>query len=71
MQVGARLIKSEGAAALMKGAGVFSLKRAADWTTRYLFVVMIEEALRAGPQGEPVPPAAAAAAFMRMHSTSR
>ena len=47
--VGARIIASEGPGALMKGAGIFSLKRAADWTTRFLFVVMVEEALRAGP----------------------
>lgn len=33
----------------MKGVSVFSLKRAADWTTRYLFVVMVEEALRSSP----------------------
>jgi hypothetical protein len=33
----------------MKGVGVFSLKRAADWTTRYLFVVMVEEAIRPSP----------------------
>jgi len=48
-KVGARVIKTEGVGALMKGAGVFSLKRAADWTTRYLFVVMVEEAMRGSP----------------------
>ena len=47
--VGARIISSEGPGALMKGAGIFSLKRAADWTTRFLFVVMVEEAMRSGP----------------------
>jgi hypothetical protein len=34
----------------MKGSGIFSLKRAADWTTRYMFVVMVEEAMRNNPQ---------------------
>lgn len=47
--VGARIIAAEGPAALMKGAGIFSMKRAADWTTRFLFVVMVEEAMRAAP----------------------
>jgi hypothetical protein len=44
--VGGRIVRNEGPAALMKGVGVFSLKRAADWTTRYLFVVMVEDAMR-------------------------
>ena len=44
-QVGARVIKDEGVMALMKGVGVFSFKRFADWTTRYLFVVMTENIL--------------------------
>lgn len=48
-KVGARLIRSEGVSALMKGAGMFSLKRAADWTTRYMFVVMVENWMRASP----------------------
>ena len=47
--VGARIIRAEGAGALMKGSGIFSLKRAADWTTRFLFVVMVENAMRAAP----------------------
>ena len=47
--VGARIIRAEGAGALMKGSGIFSLKRAADWTTRFLFVVMVEEAMRDAP----------------------
>ena len=47
--VGARIIRAEGAGALMKGAGIFSAKRAADWTTRFLFVVMVEEAMRDAP----------------------
>lgn len=45
-KVGARVVATEGPAALMKGVGIFSAKRAADWTTRYLFVVMVEEAMR-------------------------
>ncbi len=45
-RVGGRIVKNEGPAGLFKGVGVFSLKRAADWTTRYLFVVMVEEAMR-------------------------
>ncbi len=44
--MGGRLIKNEGVSGLFKGVGVFSLKRALDWTTRYLFVVMVEEAMR-------------------------
>jgi len=43
--VGGRIIASEGPQALFKGVGVFSLKRALDWTTRYLFVVWCENAL--------------------------
>lgn len=48
-KVGGRIIATEGSAALFKGVGVFSAKRAADWSTRYLFVVMVEEAMRATP----------------------
>jgi hypothetical protein len=48
-RVGGRIIANEGPLALFKGVGVFSIKRAADWTTRYLFVVMVEEAMRASP----------------------
>ena len=43
--VGARVVTQEGPAALFKGVGVFSAKRALDWTTRYLFVVWAENAL--------------------------
>ena len=38
----------EGPAALFKGVGLFSCKRALDWTTRYLFVVFVENAMRGG-----------------------
>ena len=47
--VGGRIIATEGPRALFKGVGMFACKRAADWSTRYLFVVMVEEAMRAGP----------------------
>ena len=46
-RVGGRIVANEGPATLFKGVGVFSLKRALDWSTRYLFVVMVEEALKA------------------------
>ena len=45
-RVGARVVATEGPQALFKGVGVFSAKRALDWTTRYLFVVMVENALK-------------------------
>lgn len=51
-RVGARVISSEGVGALMKGAGLFSAKRFADWTTRFLFVVLIEEAMRETPSAK-------------------
>lgn len=47
--VGGRIIATEGPAALFKGVSVFSAKRTADWTTRYLFVVMAEDAMRPAP----------------------
>jgi len=40
--VGGRIIRTEGATGLFKGVTLFSLKRALDWTSRYLFVVMTE-----------------------------
>jgi len=43
--VGARVIRTEGLSALMKGAGVFSMKRVGDWTTRYFFAVSAENIL--------------------------
>ena len=51
-RVGGRIVASEGPAALFKGVTVFSAKRAADWTTRYLFVVMVEEAMRTSPNAK-------------------
>jgi hypothetical protein len=47
--VGVRLMATEGPAGIFKGAGIFSVKRALDWSTRYLFVVMVEEAIREAP----------------------
>lgn len=45
-KVGGRIVSTEGPSALFKGVTLFSMKRAADWTTRYLFVVMVEHAMR-------------------------
>ncbi|EQC35706.1 hypothetical protein SDRG_06986 [Saprolegnia diclina VS20] len=47
-QVGMNVIRHEGISALMKGSIVFSLKRVADWSTRYAFCVLTEEALFKG-----------------------
>ncbi|CAK4694119.1 hypothetical protein LEN26_013371 [Aphanomyces euteiches] len=44
-QVGINVIRNEGVAALMKGSVVFSVKRIADWSTRYFFCVVSEDAL--------------------------
>ncbi|TMW58735.1 hypothetical protein Poli38472_010294 [Pythium oligandrum] len=43
LQVGMKVIRIEGPAALMKGATVFSMKRVADWSTRFFFSVQAEE----------------------------
>lgn len=43
--VGMKVIRNEGAMALMKGSGMFSLKRVADWSTRFLFSVEAENVL--------------------------
>lgn len=40
-KVGSYLLQQEGVMALTKGMGVFAVKRAADWTTRYFFVVQV------------------------------
>lgn len=45
-RVGARVITHEGVSALMKGSVVFSGKRVADWTTRFLFAELFDKALR-------------------------
>lgn len=44
--VAGRIIATEGPSAIFKGMGAFSIKRALDWMTRYLFVVMVENAMR-------------------------
>ncbi|KAF0686492.1 Aste57867_21679 [Aphanomyces stellatus] len=41
--VGLNVIKNEGVPALMKGSVVFSMKRVADWSTRYFFCVLSED----------------------------
>jgi hypothetical protein len=45
-RVGGSIVAREGVGGLFKGVGLFSLKRALDWTSRYLFVVLTENALR-------------------------
>lgn len=45
-RVGGVIISREGPLALMKGSVVFSCKRFGDWTTRYLFVMLVEDAVR-------------------------
>mmetsp|Transcript_47708 Transcript_47708/g.123710 ORF Transcript_47708/g.123710 Transcript_47708/m.123710 type:complete len:310 (-) Transcript_47708:164-1093(-) len=44
-KIGARVVANEGPATLMKGATVFSLKRVADWSTRFIFVDLVEHTL--------------------------
>eukprot|EP01138_Halocafeteria_seosinensis_P002838 gb/GECG01002899.1/.p1 GENE.gb/GECG01002899.1/~~gb/GECG01002899.1/.p1 ORF type:complete len:402 (+),score=43.92 gb/GECG01002899.1/:1-1206(+) len=48
--VGIKVIKQEGLLALMKGMPVFAGKRFADWTTRYFFVVTVEQFLKTSPE---------------------
>ena len=45
-QMGARVIKKEGVRALMKGSLVLATKRVFDWTSRFFFVVVVENLLR-------------------------
>ena len=42
-RVGLKVIQNEGLAALMKGSLTFSLKRVADWGTRFYFSVLVED----------------------------
>jgi len=44
-RVGFKVIQKEGLAALMKGSLTFSLKRVADWGTRFYFAVISEDYL--------------------------
>uniref|UniRef100_M4BDU4 Uncharacterized protein n=1 Tax=Hyaloperonospora arabidopsidis (strain Emoy2) TaxID=559515 RepID=M4BDU4_HYAAE len=45
MRIGVKVIQKEGVMALMKGSGMFSLKRVADWSTRFFFSVQAENLL--------------------------
>ncbi|CAI5720645.1 unnamed protein product [Hyaloperonospora brassicae] len=45
MRIGVKVIQQEGGMALMKGSGMFSLKRVADWSTRFYFSVQAENLL--------------------------
>lgn len=45
LSIGVKVIQNEGVGALMKGSAVFSMKRVADWSTRFFFSVMCEEYL--------------------------
>ena len=50
-RIGASVIHNEGALALMKGSSMFAMKRVADWTSRYFFVIAVESAiLKSRPQ---------------------
>ncbi len=40
-KVGAQIISKEGLGVLMKGSGVFTVKRIADWTTRFFFAELV------------------------------
>jgi hypothetical protein len=62
-RVGGAILAREGVGGLFKGVGLFSLKRALDWTSRYLFVVLTENALR-GSGGAPLSAGAEAAAAL-------
>jgi hypothetical protein len=44
--LGGQIIQREGPLSIMKGSFMLSTKRVADWTTRFLFVVLIERAIR-------------------------
>jgi Mitochondrial carrier protein len=45
-KVGVDVVRKEGMLGLMKGSGVFTLKRVGDWTTRFLFAEMCVNALK-------------------------
>ena len=40
-KLGVEIVKSEGMMVLMKGAGTFTVKRIADWTTRFFFAEQV------------------------------
>lgn len=50
-KLGREIVVKEGISVLTKGMGVFSFKRFCDWTTRYLFVELVADAIR-GDSGE-------------------
>lgn len=45
-KLGVELIQREGVSVLMKGAGTFTIKRVADWTTRYFFAEQVTLAVK-------------------------
>eukprot|EP01029_Cantina_marsupialis_P004409 TRINITY_DN1442_c1_g1_i1.p1 TRINITY_DN1442_c1_g1~~TRINITY_DN1442_c1_g1_i1.p1 ORF type:complete len:319 (+),score=92.04 TRINITY_DN1442_c1_g1_i1:56-958(+) len=45
-KIGTEICRTEGAATLMKGSMVFATKRLSDWTTRFLFVELIQNQLK-------------------------
>jgi len=45
-KLGGEIIRKEGLSVLTKGMGVFSFKRFCDWTTRYLFVEIVQHYVR-------------------------
>ena len=45
-KLGREIVVKEGISVLTKGMGVFSFKRFCDWTTRYLFVELVADAIR-------------------------
>lgn len=47
-KIGGQIIKREGPVALMTGAPMFITKRFFDWTTRFLFVELVETAAKGG-----------------------
>lgn len=44
--IGADIVRTEGIAALTKGANIFATKRVFDWSTRYYFAETIESLLK-------------------------
>lgn len=47
-KIGAKVVKTEGVMALTKGLPVFTLKRGMDWTTRFMFVEILENVCKGG-----------------------
>jgi hypothetical protein len=45
-KLGTTVIKQEGPFGLMKGSFTFSMKRVADWTTRFFFAEVVSDALK-------------------------